>query len=182
MTAVSLLRGINVGGHKTVPMAGLKSLYEALGLENARTYLNSGNIVFQSPVAALPKIAGRIEDAIEKAFGFQVRTLIRTASELDSLLQGNPLQTSLTKPSHLLVMFLEDKPLKARFEDLRQSFSGPEKFHLSGREIYLYYPNGIGRSKLTNALIEKKLNVAGTARNWNVVTRLHQMTNLPAHQ
>jgi uncharacterized protein (DUF1697 family) len=180
MTAVSLLRGINVGGHRTVPMAALKSLHERLGLEEVRTYLNSGNVVFQSSVTSLAGLAGRIEGALEKTFGFQVRALVRTASELDGLLQGNPFKAGLSNPSHLLVMFLEDEPLKARIEDLRRSLSGPEKLHFCGREAYLSYPNGIGRSKLTNAFIEKKLNVAGTARNWNVVTRLHQMMNLSA--
>jgi uncharacterized protein (DUF1697 family) len=160
-----------------MPMAALKSLHEGLGLEEVRTYLNSGNVVFQSPVTSLPEIAGRIEGAIEKTFGFQVRALLRTASELDALLRGNPLKDGLINPSHLLVMFLEDEPLPARLEDLRRSFSGPEKLQLRGREAYLYYPNGIGRSKLTNAFIEKKLNVVGTARNWNVVTRLRQMMN-----
>jgi uncharacterized protein (DUF1697 family) len=151
---IALIRGINVGGHKKVAMADLRRICEAQGCTNVRTLLNSGNVVFE----------GRKPDAkkLEAAIGAKV--ILRTPAELDRVIARVPFATD--DPGHLLVMFLEHEP-KAPLD-----WPGPEKVHLDGRHLYLYYPDGAGRSKLTNALIEKRLDVSGTARNWNTVTKL----------
>lgn len=156
LTHIALLRGINVGGHKQIRMADVKATFESLGFENVRTLLNSGNVIFES--AKKPDAA-----KIEKAIGMGVRVILRTAKDLERVIAECPLEG---EPAKLHVMFLEGEP-KGALE-----WDGPETVKPIGSHLYLYYPDGAGRSKLTNALIERRLKVAGTARNWNTVLKL----------
>lgn len=170
---VSFLRGINVGGNKTIRMAALKAAYEALGLNGVKTLLNSGNVVFEAGEEHRAKLTRTLEDVIEKEFGFRPVVVVRSAAELTKILAKNPYpEMAKNDPTHLLVMTLDSKPKAGAKDRLSEAHSGPEEIEIAGEDVYLAYPKGIGTSKLTNALLEKHLGVAGTARNWNTLTKL----------
>lgn len=173
MTAVvSLLRGINVGGRAKLSMATLKRVYEGLGFDGVTTLLNSGNVVFRADAAVGGPLASRIEKAIEAEAGFRPAVILRTAAELRGIIEGNSFPAMAeSDPSHLLVMALVAPPAADAAERIAEAYQGPEEIRIAGADVYLTYPDGIGRSKLTNALLEKHLG-AGTARNWNTLTRL----------
>jgi uncharacterized protein (DUF1697 family) len=177
MTAcVSLFRGINVGGHHHIRMDELKGLHEALGLKDVLPYIQSGNVVFTSDDADVARLRGQIEDGFEQKFGFHVEVFVRTSAELKAIIEQNPFQSQQSKESKwVIVMFLAARPDDTAQEDLLKSYIGPEEFFIAGKELYIYYTNGIGRSKLSNSLIEKKLKTVGTARNWNTILQLQQL-------
>ena len=173
---VSLFRAINVGGNQ-VKMADLKELHEALGLKMVATLLQTGNVVFESEATDSAQLARQLSQEFEKRFGFYSEVMVRTAVELKELVNHNPFLDQPGKETKwIVVMFLSASPDKQAQQNLLSSYSGPEEISIAGREMYIYYTNGIGRSKLTNALIEKKLKVLGTGRNWNTVTKLLEMT------
>ena len=164
----SLLRGINVGGRNMVPMKALVELYAQLGLEDARTLLQSGNVVFRTGSADRAELATRLKQAIAKRFGAEPEIFLRSEKELRAAVASNPFEEAARDdPSHLLIMFFDEKPIGAP-----PDWKGPERLQLAGKELYLFYPEGIGRSKLTNAVIERALKAPGTARNWNTVNKL----------
>jgi uncharacterized protein (DUF1697 family) len=173
---VSLFRGINVGGNNSVRMDALKELHASLGLQEVATYIQSGNVVFTSDEADVTQIQQDIEDGFAQKFGFQAKVMVRTAGEFNVIIENNPFQNELLKESKWVVaMFLASHPISTAREDIQKTYSGPEELHIIGQEVYIYYPEGIGRSKLTNTFLEKKLKTAGTARNWNTVLRLQKM-------
>lgn len=176
MTAfVSLFRGINVGG-RVVKMAELKALHESLGLKDVLTYIQSGNVVFTCDDMDAAQLQQQIEDEFAAKFGFRSAVMVRSAAELDAIIERSPFQGQSDKaPNWIVVMFLAAPPDDGALESLQTAYHGPEEIFLIGKELYLYYPDGIGRSKLTNSLIEKKLKTAGTARNWNTVLQLQKM-------
>lgn len=175
-TFVSLFRGINVGGHQVVRMDELKALYESLGFRDVVTYIQSGNVVCTGDDADPAQLSRQIEDAFAQKFGFQARVIVRTATELQKIIENNPFQNQPAKESNrVLVMFLAAPPESAVQEDLHKAYAGPEEIHIVGQEVYIYYPNGMGRSKLSHTLIEKKLKTVGTGRNWNTVLQLQKM-------
>jgi uncharacterized protein (DUF1697 family) len=172
MTFVSFLRGINVGGNKTIPMARLKSAYESLEFASVKTLLNSGNVVFETTETNRAKLRQTTEAAVEKEFGFRPVIVLRTAAELKKIIAQNPFaEMAKDDPSHLLLMALAEKPKAGAKANLAKVYSGPEEIEIKGENVYVTYPNGIGKSKLTNALLEKHIGV-GTARNWNTLTKL----------
>lgn len=177
MTAyVSLFRGINVGGNRIVPMIELKSLHEALGLQDVVTYIQSGNVVFSSDETNPAQLAKQIEESFAQKFGFHAQVMIRTSAQLEEIIVSNPFQNQPEKESKwVAVLFLATRPESSAVEDLKKTYSGPEEIYLIGQELFVYYPNGVGRSKLTLPLIEKKLKTAGTGRNWNTVLRLREV-------
>ena len=161
-THVALLRGINVGGHRIVSMAELRETFEAAGLEEVKTLAVSGNVVFTS------RKASGLEEKLSRLAGTDV--IVRTGDEWRKVLASNPFpDEAKSDPGRLLVMFLDRKP------DTLFDWPGPETMKSSGRELFIYYPDGAGRSKLTGALIEKKLGVRGTARNWNTVVKIAKL-------
>jgi uncharacterized protein (DUF1697 family) len=176
MTAfVSLFRAINVGGRQ-VKMDALKALHESLGLQAVTPYIQSGNVVFQCDEPTSAGVRDEIEAAFQTTFGFHSDVFVRSLPELEAIIERNPFQARIAKaPNWVLVMFLAAHPDDAAQEALRQSYAGPEEIVIIGKEAYLSYPEGVGRSKLTNVLLEKKLKTVGTARNWNTVLKLHQM-------
>jgi uncharacterized protein (DUF1697 family) len=178
MTAyVSLFRGINVGGRNKIRMDELKALHEALGLRDVLPYIQSGNVVFKSEDADPVQLRQQIEESIEKRFGFHVNVFIRTSAELAAIIEKNPFQGQSDKEAKwILVLFLADCPDEADQENLLKSYTGPEEIVINGKEAYVYYTNGIGRSKLTLPLIEKKLKTLGTGRNLNTVLQLLELT------
>ena len=169
---VSMLRGVNVGGNALVKMAELKQLYESLGLSDVRTLLNSGNVLFRSSVKDRARLTKRVVQEIERRFDLQVEILLRTLPELTMLVERGPALAEKQEPSKLLVMFLAGVPDKKAQAALLKAHRGPELVEIRGPEVYLYYPDGVGRSKLTNAFIEAHLGFAGTARNWNTIRKL----------
>ncbi len=170
MTAfVSLFRGINVGGHHKIRMGELKDLHESLDLKDVLPYIQSGNVVFKSDDADVAKLQRQIENGFEKRFGFHVEVLVRTSAELRDIIDKNPFQGQQSKESKwVAVMFLADRPDDTAQEDLLKLF-------IIGKEMYIYYPNGIGRSKLSHSYIEKKLKTFGTGRNWNTMLQLQKL-------
>lgn len=170
---IALFRGINVGGHKQVKMDVLKKLHESLGFRDVRTCVQSGNVVFKSSNADTVKIARQIENAFERAYGFPAKVILRTSGELRAIVAKNPFHGQAGKEAKFLhVVFLTDRPDKKVTKEFLDGYSEPEEIHAADKELYIYYTNGAGRSKLTNTLIEKKLAVSCTARNWNTVTKL----------
>jgi uncharacterized protein (DUF1697 family) len=173
---VSLFRGINVGGHKSVRMDALKELHESLGLQRVETYIQSGNVVFSSNGAIPAQLANQIEEAFEHKFGFLSNVMVRTADEFNVIIENNPFKSQPMKESKWVVaMFLASAPISTALEDIQKTYTGPEEIHIIGQETFIYYPEGQGRSKLTNTFLEKKLKTVGTARNWNTVLRLQKM-------
>jgi len=173
---ISMLRGVNVGGHNKISMAELRATYESLGLKEAQTFVQSGNVVFRTKernVAALPK---RIEDAIEQRLGFRCDVVVRTPAELKDVIARNPFgKRRNVDPGKLLVTFLANHPTAEARDQVLKIKTDPEELHIDGREVYIYFPNGMGRSKLSWPTIGKKLGTTGTGRNWNSVTKLLEM-------
>jgi len=175
-TCVSLFRGINVGGNRVVRMNELRDLHEALGLKDVVTYIQSGNVVFTSDDKDLAQLPARIENSFAEKFGFHVNVMVRTSDGLEDIIANNPFQNQPAKESKwVVVLFLVTQPESTTLENLQKTYTGPEELFLIGQELYIYYPNGIGRSKLTLSLIEKKLKTNGTARNWNTILQLQKM-------
>ena len=173
---VSLFRGINVGGNKSVRMDALKELHESLGLQRVETYIQSGNVVFTSDDAIPSQLSRQIEEAFEHKFGFLSKVMVRTAEQFNVIIENSPFKDQPMKESKwVVVMFLASDPINTALEDIQKTYSGPEELHIIGQEVYIYYPEGIGRSKLTNTFLEKKLKTMGTARNWNTVLKLQKM-------
>jgi uncharacterized protein (DUF1697 family) len=170
---VSMLRGVNVGGHNQIKMEALRALYESLGLRDAQTYVVSGNVVFRSKERNLAALAKRIENAIERSFGFRPDVIVRTTSELRGAIAKNPFATRRgVDPSKLLVTFLADDPSAEGRDKVLKIKAEPEELFIDGRHVYIYFPNGLARPKLSWAAIGKMLGTSGTARNWNSVTKL----------
>jgi uncharacterized protein (DUF1697 family) len=179
LAVISLLRAVNLPGHNKVKMDALRDLYESLGLRGAQTYVASGNVVFKTDAKDLARLQKKIEDSIEKAYGFRTGVMLRTSDELKDIIRRNPFaKRSGIEPNKLVVSFLTGEPSAESKQKIAQIKVGPEELYLDGRELYIYYAGGIGNSKLTAALIERALKVSGTARNWNTVTKLLEMAEV----
>lgn len=170
---ICMLRGVNVGGHNKIKMDALKALCVSLKLQDPQTFIQSGNVIFGTQEKDLAKLATRIQDAIERKIGFRPAALLRTARELREVIARNPFAgRSGIEPGKLLVMFLADGPGKEAREKALAITTGPEEMHLIGREAYIYFPDGQGRSKLPWPKIERALETSGTGRNWNSVIKM----------
>ena len=169
---VSMLRGVNVGSHNRIKMDALRGLYESLHLEEPRTYLQSGNVIFRTQIRAqekdLAQLAAKIQSAIEKTFACRPEVILRTVDELRNAVANSPFarRTSL-EPGKILITFLAEVPAKEARDKLTALKDHPEELHLKGRELYIYFPDGVGKSKLPWSQVERLLNVTGTARNLN---------------
>ncbi len=173
---VALIRGINVTGRNMLPMESLRALCEGIGLRDARTYIQSGNVVFRCDGAELNGCAERIEEAIERAWGFRPRVMVRTAAELRRVLAAGVFaDLARLDASRVLVMFLGAAPGAGARKAFAALNGGAERFVLRGREAHLYYPDGAGRAEVPMAAVEKALGTPGTCRNWNTVTTLARM-------
>lgn len=175
-THIALLRGINVGGHQKAAMADLRDLFVKLGFGEVQSLLQSGNLVFQSEGRTTDEIERSLEIEAERRLGLQTDFFVRLASELKDIIRKNPFpKEAKDDPAHLVAMFLRDKPLAKQVAALQAAIAGPEQVQIDGKIAYIVYPEGIGRSKLTNTLIERKLATRGTGRNWNTVLKLAAM-------
>ncbi|GAA3389569.1 DUF1697 domain-containing protein [Streptomyces roseoviridis] len=178
-TYALLLRGINVGGHRKVPMAELRSLLEELGHRDVKTYLQSGNAVFTTEADGPDEsVREAVEAAIEKHFGFRVDCLVRDHDYLAAVAADCPYPAADLEGKQLHAFFLSGPVDEDRFAGLDRESFAPESFALGDRVVYLYAPDGLGRSKLGEALSRPALfkGVTVTARNWNTVRRLVEMT------
>lgn len=172
-TYVALLRAINVAGHKRVAMADLRALLTQLGLDEAQSLLQSGNLVFRGNPRSGPRLEALLEVEAQQRLALQTDFFVRTAQEWKAVAARNPFREEAQRdPGHLVVMFLKSAPDAKDVKALQAAITGPEVVRADGRQAYIVYPNGIGRSRLTNALIEKKLGTRGTGRNWNTVLKL----------
>jgi uncharacterized protein (DUF1697 family) len=169
---VALLRGINVGGRNKIAMKDLHSSFVALGHGEVTTYIQSGNVVFRSASKLASKVGAAIEAEVSKTFGLKIGVLVRTPSDFDSLIEGNPYVVAGREISKAMIMFLDDLPTSDAIAGLDPQRSPPDEFVVRGREIYLYCPNGFGRSKLSIDYFERRLRIRATARNWNTVVKL----------
>ena len=177
MRYAALLRGINVGGNKKIAMAGLRELLGRLGYADVVTYLQSGNAVFSSPQRPDAELAAQISDGIAADFGMSVTVVIRTGAELAAVRDRSPLPGEPDNPSRFFVAFLAGLPDPARVADLQAQSFAPDQLWISGNEAYLCCQNGAADTLLTNAMLEKRLGVAATSRNWNTVNRLVSLTS-----
>jgi uncharacterized protein (DUF1697 family) len=173
---ISMLRGVNVGGHNQIKMDALRALYVSLKLKDPQTYVQSGNVVFRTDERAVLGAAKRIEDGIERSFGFRSPVIVRTLPEMRDVVERNPFgKRRDVEPSRLLVTFLASEPAAAARDKVLRLQTDPEEVRVDGREMYIYYPNGMARPKIAWTAIEKILGVFGTGRNWNSVTKLLEM-------
>jgi uncharacterized protein (DUF1697 family) len=177
-TFISILRGINVSGQKKILMADLKVLYENLKFKDVRTYIQSGNVIFKSkePLSDI-EFEKKIEDQIFKKYDFHVPVIIRSEDEIRKIIAANPfLKEKNIDPKKLHVTFLSNIPDKENVESIEKMDFSPDKFMISGKEVYLYVPNGYGETKISNTFFEKKLKVKATTRNWNTVNKLSELS------
>lgn len=171
-----MLRGVNVGPHNRIKMDALRVLYESLKLEDSRTYVQSGNVIFRTKENNAAILAKKIQAAIAKKLGCNPAVILRTTEELRSAVAGNPFaKRKDVEPGKLLVTFLAGHPPRESQTEFEALKGHPEEIHLRGRELYIYFPNGAGKSKLPWSQVEKFLKVSGTARNWNSVTKMLAM-------
>ncbi len=164
-THIALLRAVNVGGTGKLPMADLRKLCEGLGFRHVRTYIQSGNVVFESPDAAA-RVKSALEGALARRMGKPCRVLLRSAKQLQALLTRNPFPDA--EPNRVLVVFLDAPPPKGALDDWK--IPAGERLHLAGRELFIHFPEGMGQSKLKVPFAD-----IGTGRNLNTVRALVEM-------
>jgi uncharacterized protein (DUF1697 family) len=172
-TFVSMLRGVNVAGHRRLKMSELAEIITSLGYDSVRTYVQSGNVVFSTNIADACSLAKRVEKELKGRLGLDVAVIIRTARELATIVARNPFAGK--EQSRLHVTFLYTKPAHVQTEKMEAVQGEDEEFAVSSREVFLFLPNGYGRTKLSNNFFEKALNVPATTRNWKTVTTLLDM-------
>jgi uncharacterized protein (DUF1697 family) len=171
---ISLLRGINIGGHKMIKMTDLKALYESLGLVQVVSYIQSGNVLF----TALQKqnedeLSTLLGNAIQAKFGFEVPVVIRTLDEMQKTISHNPFENEAeTDPNKLVVMFLGATPDAEAIEKIHAKINDNSRFRIVNNMVYFFYPDGYGQTKWTNTFFEKQLKTVVTARNWKTTIEL----------
>jgi uncharacterized protein (DUF1697 family) len=175
VTHLALLRGINLGGRNKLLMQDLKALFVEAGCEQVRTFIQSGNVIFNAAPSLAAKIPGVISKRIEAAFGLRVPVILRTTGQLEDALGNNPFLKNGAAEETLHIMFLADLPNPGAVAKLDPDRSPPDAFAVRGREIYLHTPNGVGNSRLTNAWFDSRLATIGTSRNWRTSVKLSQL-------
>ena len=170
---VSMLRGVNLGSHNRIKMDALRTLYAPLKLREPQTYVQSGNVIFKTEEEDLARLTQRIQNGIRRTFGFRPDVIVRTSSEMRDVIAKNPFANRRDiEPSKLLVTFLAGDPgLEAR-DALLKIKTDPEELRIDCRELYIYFPHGMARPKLSWPVIERILKTPGTGRNWNSVTNM----------
>jgi uncharacterized protein (DUF1697 family) len=175
---VLLLRGVNVGGKNRLPMTALVALMEDAGAGDVRTYVQSGNAVFEASVGKAGGIARAVEDGLARRLGLTIPVVLRSASELAKVVSANPFLRAGGDEKELHVVFLAQAPSRAKAARLDHERSPGDSFVLRGKDLYLRLPNGVARTKLTNAYLDKTLGTVSTARNWRTVLALHALVTL----
>ena len=177
-TFVALLRAVNVGGTAPLQMEELRRMLERMGLTAVRSLRQSGNLVFDGPTQALDRVERRLETESIRTLDRPLEFFVRTALGWRTLIERNPfVSEARVAPEHLQVTLLKGAPPLSAWQALKDAVTGPERIRGAGREAYIVYPDGIGRSRLAPALIERKLGTRGTSRNWNTVLGLQALTS-----
>jgi uncharacterized protein (DUF1697 family) len=172
----ALLRAVNLPGHNKISMAALKELCESLQFADVRTLLQSGNVVFSAQLRPNTELETLLEKEAEKRFGLVTNFFVRRGSEFQAMVNENPFPREAERdPSHLVLLFLRNEPTAEAVDALQESIVGRELVRAVGRHAYVVYPDGIGTSRLSMAMIEKKLGRC-TGRNWNTVLKLRDLT------
>jgi uncharacterized protein (DUF1697 family) len=171
---VALLRGINVGGKNALPMKDLARIFERAGCKGVRTYIQSGNVIFDAP-AGVSGFAESVKTQIEKQFGYKIPVMLRTSAKLRQIIRDNPFLAAGVPERTLYVSFLADLPAARAVTALDPGRSTPDAFCVPGPQIYLHLPKGVADSRLTNAYFDSKLSTISTARNWATVLKLAAM-------
>jgi uncharacterized protein (DUF1697 family) len=178
-THIGLLRAVNLPGHNKVGMADLCRMLSELGLKDARSLLQSGNVVFRDDRRSSLELETFLEAAAKKRLGLETDFFVRSASDWATMIAANPFPKEAEgDPSHLLVMFLKKEPERDSVPALQKSIKGREIVKAKGRHAYIVYPDGVGRSRLTNTVIEKAFGTSVTGRNWNTVLKLATLTHV----
>jgi uncharacterized protein (DUF1697 family) len=178
---IALLRGVNIVGRRSVPMSDLRALCESLGFSDARTLLQSGNLILRCGRRDCGALERQLERETAKRFGGSIGVFVRTPDEWQAAIDRNPFpREAQSDPGHLLATFLKRAPTTGQVAALESAIRGPERIRAIGRQLYVVYPDGVGKSKLTHAMIEKHLGTSATARNWNTVLKLQTLAATPA--
>jgi uncharacterized protein (DUF1697 family) len=175
---IALLRGINVSGQKKIKMSDLKLLFGKIGFQNVETYIQSGNVIFSSKEKSVKKLESNISSGIKSKYGFDVRVFVIRPDEIEYVLRDNPFIKKKKAIEKLYVTFLTDKPNSENIKMLGTKDFSPEEYIIDGKFIYLFYPNGAGKAKLNNNLLESKLRLPATTRNWNTIKALSELVNV----
>lgn len=173
-TYIALIRGINVGGHKKILMTDLRLLFETMGFEQVTTYIQSGNVVFESKETS--DLSNKITQAIERKYGFIVPVLIKKASELRKILSKCPFSEEKRERSYFVL--LQENPSKEKIESTKGFSNSNEEFHIEEDCVYVYYSKGAGEAKMGNNFFEEKLKVNATARNYRTMLKLLELSDL----
>ena len=183
-TYISILRGINVGGHKAIKMEALRQLCTELGMQQVSTYIQSGNVVFRAEKTDEAQVSEQIKTAIQAHFGYDVPILTVKHADLEQITVNNPFLSHAPKPTEYLhVVFLSEVPNAQKIDAIMAEKYDDDALFLFGKTVYLYCPNGYGNTKLSNAFFEKKLGVQATTRNWKTTeTLLRLATDLAQNQ
>ena len=175
---VALLRGVNVGGRNKLPMADLRDIFSAAGYSAVQTYIQSGNVVFEAEQDLAGRTPEIVTESIRRRFGYETVVVVRSREELRQVAASNPFDTS-GDPRFLQVAFLGDTPDAEAVSRLDPQRSPPDAFAVRGRHVYLHYPSGVARSKLTNEYLAAQLQTASTMRNWRTVLKLLELADAP---
>lgn len=173
---VALFRSVNVAGHGRLSMVDLTQTFLSLGYTEVATYIQTGNVLFRSPVRRASTLAAAIEGQLEHDFGHTPAVILRTVPELARIVATSPYPQKGADPSRHHVTFLASPPSKERLADFRAPASGRDELTIVGQEVYVHTPDGYAGTKLTGTLLERRLDVVSTTRNWNTVTKLHALT------
>jgi uncharacterized protein (DUF1697 family) len=172
-TYFAFLRAVNVAGHQPVAMADLRSVLAKIGMHEPQSVLQSGNLIFRSSPKRTDELESLLEREAAKRLALETDIMVRSADELAAIVSANPFRAEAkSDPGHLVVLFCKAETEKALVSELAASITGREKVRAKGKQLYIFYTDGIGRSRLTNAAIERKIGTSGTGRNWNTVLRL----------
>ncbi len=175
-TYIALLRGINVSGHKKVPMADLRSMLRKMGFQDISTYIQSGNVVFSSDESNSHTLEKQIKQRIQGTFGFEVPVLVKSIAEFKKIIQQNPFtEAESLEKNQVYFVLLRDRPLQERVAVFQKEEFKNEKFEVTEGCVYLLCQNGYGRAKLNNNLVEQKLKVEATTRNYRTMAKLLEM-------
>ena len=175
---VAMLRGINVAGHNMLKMDRLLSLCHGLGLQSVKTYVQSGNIVFLTTGESSEALSGRINGIVSRTLGSDVPVIVRTSKEMEKVISDNPfLKEKGVDLSKLHVTFFSETVQKSSLEKLDSLATGRDRFYPGHHEIYLYCPDGYGRTKISNVAVEKALSIRATTRNWKTTCTLFEMAS-----
>jgi uncharacterized protein (DUF1697 family) len=177
-TYVALLQGVNIGSKKRIKMDDLRSMIADLGGSGVRTYVNSGNAVFIHEETDASKLESRLEAALRDHVGMDVATIVRTAAEMQQVVEDNPFPEAVEDPKTLHVLFLRDAPEVKDIDAVDEIETGPDRLAIHRREVYFFLPNLMSGATVDIAKVGKMLRVDGTSRNWNTVTKLQEMATV----